>query len=124
MFFRGWNKILSDVHSCLFLTINSKDEEMIVWHAAWTEVLQRSVTTMVAKGRKFSMGTLSGELWKYSKFETYQEFMGINWKFVPYTNININILFDHRLTCMQTNTNFKNNFGGESVMLFSRFINE
>ncbi len=37
------------------------------------------------------MGTSSGELWKYSKFETYQEFMsiygnlqefwGINWKF-------------------------------------------
>ncbi len=44
--------------------------------------------------------------------------MGINWKFwemyktVSYTNININILFDHRLTCMQTNTNFKNDIFG------------
>ncbi len=64
------------------------------------------------------MGTSSGELWKYSKFETYQEFMGINWKFgeiyktVSYTNININILFDHRLTCMQINTHFKNDSFG------------
>ncbi len=27
--------------------------------------------------RNLSMGTSSGEFWKYSKFETYQEFMGI-----------------------------------------------
>ncbi len=66
------------------------------------------------------MGTSSGEFWKYSKFETYQEFMGINWeiyKTVSYTNININILFDHRLTCIQMNTHFKNDsfgfFGGD-----------
>ncbi len=60
--------------------------------------------------------------------------MGINWKFgeiyktVSYTNININVLFDYRLTCMQINTHFKNEmfgfFGGESVMLFSGFIDE
>ncbi len=43
----------------------------------------------------------------------------VNWKFgeiyktVSYTNININTLFDHhRLTCMQTNTHFKNDIFG------------
>ncbi len=30
------------------------------------------------------------------------------YKSVPYTNININILIDYRLTCMQINTHFKN----------------
>ncbi len=48
----------------------------------------------------------TGEFRKYSKFETYQEFMeliGNLWKCIKlsYTNI----LFDHRLTCMQTNIN-------------------
>ncbi len=50
------------------------------------------------------METFHGNfVWGILKFETYQEFMGINWKFgeiykaVSYTNININILFDHRL---------------------------
>ncbi len=35
----------SDVHSCLFRAITSKEEEMIGSCAAWTEALQRSVTT-------------------------------------------------------------------------------
>ncbi len=30
------------------------------------------VTARVAKGREISMGTSSGEFWKYPKFETYQ----------------------------------------------------
>ncbi len=29
-----------------------------------------------------SMGTSSEELWKYYKFETYQEFTGIIWEFM------------------------------------------
>ncbi len=42
---------------------------------------------------------------------------------ILHTNININILFDNKLTCMQINTYLKN--GGEgSVMLFSGFIDE
>ncbi len=51
-------------------------------------------------------------------YRNFGEFMGINWKFgeiyktVSYTNININILFDHRLTCTQTNKNVKKNGGG------------
>ncbi len=38
----------------------------------------RWVRVRVAKGRKISVGTSSGEFWKYSKFETYQEFLGIS----------------------------------------------
>ncbi len=41
--FCGWNKIPSDVHSCLFHAITSKEEEMIGSHAAWTEALLRSI---------------------------------------------------------------------------------
>ncbi len=52
------------------------------------------------------MGETSGEFRKYSKFETYQEFMELIGNLgkcikLSYTNI----LFDHRLTCMQTNIN-------------------
>ncbi len=63
---------------------------------------------------KLTLGTLSGEFRKYYKFDTYQEFMGTfgnlvkfgeMYKTVSNTNINISILFDHWLTCMQTNSN-------------------
>ncbi len=37
VFFRGWNKIHSDAHSCLFRSITSKEEKMIGSRAAWTE---------------------------------------------------------------------------------------
>ncbi len=40
-----WNKILSDVNSCLFHAITSEVEEMIGSRATWTEVLQWYVTT-------------------------------------------------------------------------------
>ncbi len=43
--FHSWNKIPSDVYSCLFRVITSKEEEMISSLAAWTDMLQRSVTT-------------------------------------------------------------------------------
>ncbi len=39
------NKIASDVRSCLFCAMTSKEEVMIRSNAAWTEVLQRSVAT-------------------------------------------------------------------------------
>ncbi len=42
--FHSWNKINYNVHSCLFRAL-SKYEKMICSHAAWTEALQRSVTT-------------------------------------------------------------------------------
>ncbi len=35
----------SDFHSGLVCAMTSKEEEMIALHAAWTEVLQLSVTT-------------------------------------------------------------------------------
>ncbi len=41
--FCSWKKIPSDVHSCLFHAITSKEEERIDSCAAWTEALQWSI---------------------------------------------------------------------------------
>ncbi len=72
--------------------------------------------TRVAKGRKFSrnipwelrLGNF-GNIPSLKLTSNVWEFTGIN-NTVPYTNININILFDHRLTCRQINRHFKNDF--------------
>ncbi len=59
---------------------------------------------------------LTRNLWEFTGI--LGNLLGIYWKFgeiyktVSYTNININILFDYRLTCMQINTRFKNDFFG------------
>ncbi len=45
MSFCGWYKIPPDVHSSLFCALTSKEEDKIGSRAAWTEALQRSVTT-------------------------------------------------------------------------------
>ncbi len=70
--FRGWNKIHSDDRSCLFHAITSKEEEMIGSHAAWTEALQRSVTTHERATK-----------W-YLLFEFCKNWQLENWDFVSY----------------------------------------
>ncbi len=62
----SWNKIISDVHSCLFFVLVSRYEKMIGSRVAWTDALHQSVTTHYKATKRYFLF-----LKKMTKFESW-----------------------------------------------------